>query len=131
MGNTIFKHESIMLDRVIDGEAGIFIGVNGNEIKGIPMSKQKLCLKDESYKKLKFFTKSPNNLIYEFEDDIILSFYRNDKNEVYYNLKHPQKNINQTKMVNPLIRTMYKKMDFHTEEFDQIYDMIKISGDNQ
>ncbi len=130
MGNSMLKHESIMLDRVIDGEAGIFIGVNGNEIEGVPISKQKLCLKDEPYRKLKFFTKSPNNLIYEFEDNIILSFYNNDKNEVYYNLKHPQKNINQTKLVNPLIRKIYKRIDFNSEELDHIHDMITIKETN-
>lgn len=54
------------------------------------MSKQKLHIQRESFKNLKFFTKSDSNLTYEFDENITLSFY---------NLNYPAKDINKTKLI--------------------------------
>ncbi len=122
MGNKI-AHESLIFDRVIDGEAGIWVGVNGTEEPNNPMGKQKLCLQNGQYQKLKFFTKTDNNLMYEFENDITLRFYKNPDG-VYYNFKYPSKQIDQTKLMHQVVCSNYKKIGFNSNELDQIYDLI-------
>jgi hypothetical protein len=129
MGNNNIK-ESIKFDRVIDGEAGIWIGVNGNHDTNNPMSTQKLCLQNEEYKKLKFFTKSESGLTYEFENDIVLRFYKNPEG-IYYNFKYPIKEINETKLMNSTVCSHYRKIGFNSNEFDQIYDLINQTKPNQ
>ncbi len=97
MGNKI-GCETLIFERVIDGEDGIWLGVNGNHVQNNPMSKQKLHIQGESFKNLKFFTKSDSNLTYEFDDNITLRFYKNQEG-VYYNLNYPAKKINKTKLM--------------------------------
>ncbi len=123
MGNKV-THQSLTFDRVIDGDSGIYVGVNGFQDPDYPMSKQKLLIQDENqYRKLKFFTKTESGLTYEFEDNVILRFYKNNDG-VYYNLKHPNKKIDETKLMNKTVREWYKKIEFNSNELDQIYDLI-------
>ncbi len=123
MGNKI-SSERLLFDRVIDGEEQIYIGVNGNKNQDNPMSTQKIHLGDFQYKNLHFFTSTPTNLTYEFEDNVMLRFYKNEKNEVFYNIKCPEKNIDKTKIMNEICVKNFKKIEFHSNEFDKIYDFI-------
>ncbi len=125
MGNKQ-THESLMFDRVIDGESGIWVGVNGTEEPNNPMSKQKLHIQGEPFKKLKFFSKTDTNLTYEFENDITLRFYKNSQG-IYYNLIHPSKNINETKIMNDIVKRHFKKIGFNSNELDHIYDLVNSS----
>ncbi len=124
MGNSI-GGDRLLFERVIDGEEGIHVGVSGTEIPGNPLSKQKLCINYDTPKKLNFFVKSQDNLTYEFEDDITLRFYKNNKGDVLYNLIYPEKNINKTKIMNEFVIKNFAKIEFQSEELDQIYNMVK------
>lgn len=122
MGNKL-TYETLMFERVIDGESGLYFGVNGRQDPNIPMSKQKLHIQGEPYKNLKFFTKTDSNLTYEFDDNITLRFYKNQEG-VYYNLNYPAKQINQTKLMHEVVCKHFKKIGFHSNELDQIYDLV-------
>lgn len=123
MGNTITP-VTFLSFRTIDKDDGVFVGIGGDNDIGNPMSKQKLYIRNDSYNKLKFFTKTDTNLIYEFENNITLQFYKNIDG-IYYNLKYPKKNINKTKLIDLTIIEYFTKIELCSNELDQIYYFIK------
>jgi hypothetical protein len=93
-----------------------------------PLSKQAICIGEKMYK-LEYFTKTPTNLIYEFEKDVVLRFYIR-KYDVIINLKSKRKTFSKQWTGEASKYVYEQKMTSLTPEFDFINIMIneKISN---
>jgi len=124
MGNLI-SQEYLKCDRLIDAENVIYIGIVSEKNKN-PLSTQAIRIgQDGKLKRLEKFTETNNSIIYEFENDTILSLSKREK-DIIINLKEPETDINLIKNMDQIVREIFKPIKFGnlSIEFDKIPKFI-------
>ncbi len=132
MGN-LLGTEYFQMDRIIDGENQIIIGVLSKNSSN-PYSSQGIKFGSNGYiKRLEKFIELPNNLIFEYESGITMTLSKKD-NDIIINIKDPETSTTIIKPMDQIIREMFKPIGWRTisEEYDKIYNFIKPNlEDNQ
>jgi hypothetical protein len=120
---TIEPFEYFFIERIIDSEKMIYIGVlqSKNSIIENSFENQGIRIGNESIKRLKKFEENNNMLYYLFEDNIELQLI---KNSDHISLRLKSKNINYIKKIDKIIEKIWKPINFNSFELDHITNLI-------
>ena len=130
MGNNIFG-ESLKLDRMIDGESQIVIGIVSKKEPN-PYSTQAIRIGlDGKLKRLESFEQTDNFLKFEYEGNTTMSLTKRDK-DIIINVKEPENEINIIKPMSSICREIFKPIVFSdlSIEYDKIPDFIRPNFDD-
>jgi hypothetical protein len=131
MGNSFSEY--FIFERLIDGENQIVIGILSSDKKNSknPYSSQGIKIgSNGQIKRLQNFIETQNSLIFEYEDNIVLTLTKREGN-IIINLKQPDtKTI--IKPMDLVCRDFFKTIGFGdlSSEYDLIPDFIKPINDN-
>ena len=120
MKSSNINDERFYRERILDGENKIYVGI-GSIIENKSSEAIRIGDHTKKYNRLIQFTKNENELLYEFENDIILKLQKEDDN-IILDVCSKKDNIHIKKIMNPLIRKHYKKICVY--EIDRIYNFI-------
>ena len=143
MGN-IFNNEKFIMERLIDGEHEIYIGLVGEKSEPSYLNLPSPYSSTSSYSsqaikighncalyRLKNFTEYENTLIFEYECEIILTLSKNqdkDKN-IIITLQQSSTNTHIIKPMDLICRKIFKSFNFNylSIEYDKISNFIKLN----
>lgn len=135
MGNIqgfIFNQEYMVIERLIDGENQVTIGIVHQKDAQNPLSGQAIKVGlDGKLKRLEKFIETPNSLTYEFESNTVLTLSKRDK-DIIINLKEPDTQIHLIKPMDLIVRKISKPISWRTlsEDFDKIPDFVRPEPDD-
>jgi hypothetical protein len=114
------------IDRLIDSDCSgkiLTIGVNSNINPNNVLSHQGIRLgQDGDIKRLISFIKADNSLVYNFEDNTILTLTKNNTtNRITYSFEMPGKKV--VKEMDDRIVSMYKTIGMASSELDKIVEL--------
>jgi hypothetical protein len=115
----------LKMDRILDAENQIYIGIGSKIPDNNQMSLQVIRLGDytNKYYRLLQFTENENKLKYKFEDDITLTLIKNH-DYVLLRLSHLKEDKFISVKVDPTIVKSFKPINFASNEFDKIHDLF-------
>lgn len=120
--NLLLK-ESLKFDRLIDNE--IYIGIVSQKGSN-PLSTQAIRLCNNcNLKRLEKCIETENNLIFEYENNTTLNFYKRDK-EIIINISDPDRKFKLITKMNMNLRNFFKPINFGNSsiEYDKIPSFI-------
>lgn len=138
MGNKpSYIDNCIKFDRILDNEHQIYIGIGSTEST---KSHQVIQFGDSkhNYYRLIYFDENENKLTYHFENQIgsdgnIIMILEKNGNDIILHISSltpiPGIGRNIKKIMDPIIRKHFKKINFDSYEFDKIFDFIKEDAD--
>lgn len=117
--------ETLKIDRLIDAEHNIYIGIVGKK-QSNPYSSQAIRIGlDGKLRRLERFIELENNLIFEYEDNTLMTLSKKN-NEIIINVKEPETSTNIIKPMNQINRKVFKEIGLKTmsDEYDKIPNFV-------
>lgn len=117
--------ESLKIDRLIDGENQIYIGIVSNIPPTNPYSSQAIRIGDGKLKRLEKFIETQNNLIFEYEDNTSMVLSKRE-NDIIINIKEQDTNKTIIKPMDSIVREIFKPIQWSNLaiEYDKIPKFI-------
>jgi hypothetical protein len=125
MGNFIYREESIILERIIDTESLIIIGLV-SEKQPNPYSAQAIRIGwDGKVKRLESFEETDNYLKFEYESNTTMTLTKRNK-DIIIHIKDPKNKINIVKTMSAISREVFTpiKLGKLSFEYDKIDNFI-------
>ena len=115
---TMPRGPSMMIDRVIDGETKLYVGITALPNNNNPITGQCMRLGNDDLKRLVNFVETDNTLEYYFENDNYMKFTKGADNVVTLTMRY--NNIITNREINPMIRRIYKPISTRSDELDKL-----------
>ena len=118
---TMPRGPSMMIDRVIDGESRLYVGVTSPS-NTYPLNGQCMRFGDDDLKRMVNFVETNNTLEYFFENDNYMKFTKGADNVVTLTMRY--NDITTNREINPMMRRFYKPISCQSAELDKLSQLF-------
>ena len=113
---------SMTIDRVIDGETKLYVGITALPNNNNPITGQCMRLGNDDLKRLVNFVETDNTLEYYFENNNYMKFTKGADNVVTLTMRY--NDITTTREINPMMRRFYKPISCQSAELDKLSQLF-------
>ena len=113
---------SMTIDRVIDGESRLYVGITSPSDNINPLNGQCMRFGDDDLKRMVNFVETNNTLEYFFENDNYMKFTKGADNVVTLTMRY--NDITTTREINPMMRRFYKPISCQSAELDKLSQLF-------